>query len=199
MMEKEKPTHLPDYWSHQYQQGRHGWNIGSVSTPLKNYFDQLVNKNIKILVPGAGFGWEAGYLFENGFHQTFVLDFSEEAISIFQNNFPEFPASHILLENYFNHNGTYDLIVEQTFFSSIPRDQRKVYAQKTYQLLHEKGKICGLLFNHEFDFEGPPFGGTTEEYQHIFAHLFDFKTFETSYNSIKPRSGRELFFLLEKK
>jgi len=199
MMEKEKPTHLPDYWSHQYQHGRHGWNIGAVSTPLKNYFDQLVNKNIKILVPGAGFGWEAGYLFEKGFHQTFVLDFSQEAIAVFQNNFPEFPASNILLENYFAHDSVYDLIVEQTFFSSIPRDQRKVYAQKTHQLLRESGKLCGLLFNHEFDFEGPPFGGTSEEYQNLFAHLFDFKAFETSYNSIKPRSGRELFLLLEKK
>jgi thiopurine S-methyltransferase len=199
MMPNEKPTHLPDYWSLQYQHGRHGWNIGSVSTPLKVYFDQLIDRNIKILIPGAGFGWEAGYLFEKGFHNTYVLDFSEEALSKFRDNFPEFPSSNILHENFFTHQGAYDLIVEQTFFSSIPRDQRNYYVQKTYQLLRESGKLCGLLFNHEFNFEGPPFGGTSDEYQKLFAHLFDFKTFETSYNSIKPRSGRELFLLLEKK
>lgn len=57
----------------------------------------------------------------------------------------------------------------------------------------------GLVFNHVFNFEGPPYGGTAEEYQQLFFPYYHFKVFETAHNSIKPRKDRELFFVLVKK
>lgn len=194
-----KPTNLPEYWEMQYESGRYGWNIGYVSPPLKAYFEQLNNKNLSILVPGAGFGWEAGFLYEAGFTATHVLDFSEAAIRQFVARFPHFPAQQIHCEDFFLHQQQYDLIVEQTFFSGIPRSMRPDYAQKMHQLLQPGGKLVGLLFNHEFEFEGPPYGGTASEYTSYFAHFFDFKVFEDCFNSIKPRKGREIFMLLKKK
>ncbi len=194
-----KPVHLPEYWQEQYETGRHKWNIGYVSTPLKAYFDQLSNKNLRILVPGAGFGWEAGYLYESGFKSTFALDFSEAAINKLKQNYPYFAHSNILQEDFFEHRGSYNLLVEQTFFSSIPREWRSRYALQASKLLSANGKLVGLLFNHEFPSEEPPYGGTPEEYQRLFEPYFHFQTFDISYNSIKPRMGRELFFILEKK
>lgn len=188
-----------EFWSQQYQNQRHGWDLRSVSTPLKAYFDQLTDKSIDILVPGAGFGWEVAYLFQSGFKNVKMLDFAPEAIEIFKRNFPDFPINQILIQDFFQHSGSYDLIVEQTFFSGISRSMRKEYAKKCHTLLKDNGKVIGLLFNHEFQSDGPPFGGTIEEYKTIFIENFIFKIFETSYNSIKPRAGREFFFILKKK
>ena len=66
-------------------------------------------------------------------------------------------------------------------------------------LLSEKGKISGLLFNFPLTEEGPPFGGSVEEYVNLFSNTFLIKTLELAYNSIKPREGNELFFIFTKK
>lgn len=189
----------PEYWNKTYETNRIGWDIGYVSTPLKDYFDQLSDKSIRILIPGAGNAYEAEYLWKQGFENVFVLDFSQAAIQSFLSRFPDFPESNILSEDFFQHKSQYDLIVEQTFFSSIHPSQRGDYAEKTAELLSPEGKLMGLVFNHPFNFEGPPYGGTAEEYQQLFSPYYHFKVFETAHNSIKPRKDRELFFVLVKK
>ena len=189
----------PEYWNKTYETNQTGWDIGYVSTPLKTYFDQLKDKSIRILIPGAGNAYEAEYLWKLGFKNVFVLDFSKSAVQSFLSRFPEFPKANILIEDFFRHKEKYDLIVEQTFFTSIFPSQRSDYAKQTTELLNKTGKLIGLVFNHPFNFEGPPYSGTAEEYQELFSPYFHFKFFETAYNSIKPRKDRELFFVLEKK
>jgi len=189
----------PEYWDKTYETNKIGWDIGYVSTPLKEYFDQIEDKSIRILIPGAGNAYEAEYLWKQGFKNVFVLDFSEAAMQSFLQRFPDFPDDNILIEDFFQHPNKYDLIVEQTFFTSILPAQRKEYVAKTADLLNSGGKLMGLAFNHYFNFDGPPYGGTPEEYKQLFSLHFSFKHFEIAYNSIKPRRDRELFFVLEKK
>jgi len=156
-----------DYWDTQYLQTKTGWNIGYASPPLTAYFDQLSSKNLRILIPGAGQGWEVEYLYKNGFSKDYMLDFSEESIRLFKKRCPEFPDDQIICGDFFSHNGQYDLIVEQTFLSSLDPKLRPIYVEKLHELLLPCGKIVGLVFNHEFGFEGPPFGGTEEEYHRL--------------------------------
>ncbi|MDA3905404.1 MAG: hypothetical protein PF484_04940 [Bacteroidales bacterium] len=151
-----------------------------------------------VLIPGAGNAYEAEYLWKQGFKNVFVLDFSNAAMQSFLSRLPDFPKSNILIEDFFKHEEKYDLIIEQTFFTSIFPSQRKEYAAKTAELLKAGGKLTGLFFNHPFNFEGPPYSGTVEEYQALFSPYYKFEIFEDAYNSIKPRIGRELFFVLEK-
>ncbi len=186
------------YWNEHYLQNRTGWDIGNISTPIKEYFDQLEDKNLKILVPGAGNAWEVEYLFHHGFKNTHLLDFSEQSILNFLSRCPDFPVENIIKEDFFDGHGQYDLIIEQTFFSSIPPPKRHLFAEKAASLLKTNGKVVGLLFNHEFGFEGPPFGGTLEEYQILFKPMFTIEKMEVAYNSIKPRKGREFFVMLKK-
>ena len=186
------------YWDDLYSSKRTGWDMGSVSTPLKEYFDQIKNKKLKILVPGAGKAWEAEYLFQNGFRNVFILDYSINAIKEFKLRCPQFPDDQILNHDFFSHNDTYDLIVEQTFFSSLLPSQRTDYALSVFDKLNIKGKLVGLLFNNEFEFEGPPYGGNRKEYVQLFNPYFNIEILEIAYNSIKPRKGRELFLLLSK-
>lgn len=187
------------YWDNLYDSKQTGWDIGHVSTPLKEYFDQLKDRSISILVPGAGRAWEAEYVFQSGFKNTYVLDFSKNAIEEFKKRCPGFPESQLICQDFYKHSGKYDLIVEQTFFSSLLPEHRAAYAKQVYDLLNDGGKFVGLLFNHEFSFTGPPFGGTHEEYEQLFKPYFEFDFFETAINSIAPRKGRELFFLMRKK
>lgn len=187
------------YWNHQYQNDRTGWDMGYASPPLVEYIDQLEDKSMRILVPGAGNAWEVEYLWEKGFKQTYLLDFSKEAISNFRNRFPEFPKNQILEANFFNHQNQYHLILEQTFFTSLLPVQRENYVHKMYELLKEDGKLVGVVFNHEFHFKGPPFGAKPEIYRKLLEPLFHLKVFEPAYNSIKPRKGREHFLIAERK
>ena len=106
---------------------------------------------------------------------------------------------HLIHDDFFNHTGTYDLIIEQTFFCALQPSLRPNYVAKMYDLLSKKGKVSGLLFNFPLTEEGPPFGGSQEEYINLFSNAFSIKTLDIAYNSIKPRANKELFFTFEKK
>ncbi|MFN4234920.1 MAG: methyltransferase domain-containing protein [Bacteroidia bacterium] len=188
-----------DYWNNRYIQNETGWDIGYVSTPLKNYFDQIKNKDLRILIPGCGNGYEAEYLFKHGFKNVFIVDIAPEAVKRFKQRVPEFPNENIFLSDFFELKGSFDLIIEQTFFCALNPELRTKYVQKMHELLVPKGKLVGLLFNCELNTDHPPFGGFKDEYQSLFSPLFTIKTMETCYNSIEPRKDRELFIILEKK
>lgn len=185
-----------DFWSDRYLQNNTPWDMGSPSPPLIAYLQRLYNKEQKILIPGAGNAYEAEWLWQNGFKNVFVLDISREPLRNFQNRLSSFPEDQLLCEDFFNHIDQYDLIVEQTFFCALPPHLRQDYAQKMYSLLKPGAKLFGLLFDFPLTEEGPPFGGSREEYERYFDSLFSIHRMERSYNSIKPRAGKELFFEL---
>ncbi|GEQ86519.1 SAM-dependent methyltransferase [Patiriisocius marinistellae] len=188
---------LEEYWTVRYKEDRTGWDIGHISTPLKVYIDQLTHKDMKILTPGAGNGYEAEYLFKNGFRNVNILDISETPLKSFSLRNPDFPKNQLIHDDFFKHNNSYDLIIEQTFFCSFTptTKNRKAYAKKVSELLVDKGKLVGLWFDFPLteDVEKRPFGGSKTEYLSYFKPFFKVITFETAYNSILKRSGNELF------
>lgn len=188
-----------DYWTKRYQDQETGWDVGEVSTPLKAYIDQLTNKELKILIPGAGNAYEAEYLYKKGFKNVFVIDISEEPLRNILKRSPDFPSEQLIHGDFFEHTTTYDLIIEQTFFCAIDPSLRSNYAKKMERLLNKGAKLVGVLFDDPLNTEHPPFGGNKVEYVNYFEPYFTFKTFDPCYNSIKPRAGRELFIVLEKK
>ncbi len=191
------------YWSQRYEEERTGWDIGYPSPPLKTYIDQLSNKNLRILIPGAGNAYEAEYLFQQGFNNTFVLDIAEAPLLAFKNRVPDFPKDQLLCDNFFEHQQTYDLVFEQTFFCSFPptKENRTAYAQRMSELLAAGGKLVGLWFSIPLtgDMEKRPFGGDKTEYLTYFEPHFTIHTFEACYNSIEPRQGNELFGIFGKR
>ncbi|MBI9042446.1 SAM-dependent methyltransferase [Lutibacter sp.] len=187
-----------EYWENKYSEQATGWDIGYASTPLTTYFNQLTNKDLRILIPGGGNCYEAEYLFENGFKNVFVIDIALQPLKNLKKRFPDFPEHHLIHDDFFNHTETYDLIIEQTFFCALDPFLRTAYSNKIYDLLTDKGKAIGLLFNFELTEDGPPFGGSIVEYLKLFYEKFSINILERCYNSIKPRDGRELFFIFEK-
>lgn len=191
-----------EYWTNRYKEELTGWDIGYPSTPLKEYIDQLNSKDQKILIPGAGNAYEAEYLFTNGFKNVFVLDISKHPLNALKSRVPDFPSAQLIQEDFFQHQGKYELILEQTFFCSFEptQENRTKYGIQMSNLLEPSGKLVGLWFDHEL-YEGAkrPFGGTKEEYLSYLIPHFEVKTFESCYNSIKPRRGNELFGIFKKK
>ena len=191
------------YWTERYKEQSTGWDIGYPSTPIKTYIDQLSDKNKTILIPGAGNAYEAAYLYANGFKNVHVLDVSEIPLKDFQIRNPDFPKAQIHHENFFKHDGQYDLIIEQTFFCSfVPTDEnRSNYAKKMAQLLKKEGKLVGLWFSFPLtdDMEKRPFGGDRASYVNYLSPFFKIQTFKAAYNSIPERAGNELFGVFIKK
>ncbi len=187
-----------DFWEKRYQNNTTGWDLGEASTPIVTYLEQIENKDIKILIPGCGNAHEAEWAIQHGFKNIHILDFAASAITNFKKRLPQFNTDCLHQEDFFLHEGKYDLIIEQTFFCAIDPSLRRKYALKMHSLLNKGGKLMGVLFNTDF-VSGPPFGGNKEEYLNYFNDLFDIKHFEVCYNSIKPREKNELFILLEKK
>jgi len=187
------------YWSNNYQNNAIGWDAGSITTPLKAYIDQLKDKNVKILIPGAGNSYEAEYLHNKGFTNVYVIDLAREPLDNLLKRAPTFPKENLLQGDFFTLDDSFDLIIEQTFYCALDPKLRNDYVQKMANILTNNGKIAGLLFQFPLTKEGPPFGGSKQEYLERFSILFKIKTLETAYNSIKPRKEKELFIIFEKK
>lgn len=188
-----------EFWTKRYQENETGWDVGTISNPLKEYIDQLTDTNIRILIPGAGNAHEAEYLFNKGFTNITVIDISELPLKNLQKRLPDFPKENLILCDFFEHHSHYDLIIEQTFFCALDPSFRKQYVAKMLELLKPKGKLVGVFFTDPIDTENPPFGATKEEYTKLFNPGFEFKTFAACVNSIQPRMGRELFINFVKK
>lgn len=187
------------YWSKRWKEGQTGWDVGNVSTPFLSFFDKLENEDINILIPGCGNGYEGEYLWKNGFRNVSILDFAELPLQQFKNRVPEFPDSQLICQDFFELTGKYDLILEQTFFCALDPILRKKYVEKMYELLKPGAILTGLLFNFSLTDEGPPFGGSLEEYVDLFSGNFEIIQMTEALDSIKPRSGREFWIELKRK
>lgn len=177
------------FWQSRYDEGATGWDVGTVSAPLKAYIDQLTGKQLRILIPGCGFGHEALYLYEQGFSHITVIDLIDDALLPLRR---KAPSVHCITGDFFDLHAPFDLILEQTLFCAIDPSQRRRYIGHIASLLVPGGKYAGVMFNRTFE-EGPPFGGNAEEYATYLEPNFSSFTLEPCYNSIEPRKGTEVF------
>ena len=192
----EKPLDQ-QFWDAQYQANQTGWDLGKASPPLVNLIDSLANKALRILIPGAGNAYEAAYLLHKGFTNVTIVDIAPTVVEKLQALYAGNSNIKIVLDDFFNHNGKYDLIIEQTFFCALPPTMRQKYVWKMHQLLNESGVLSGLLFNRTFEVS-PPFGGNQIEYEQLFNVAFNFNDLKVADNSVAPRAGFELFFNFSK-
>ena len=189
-----------DYWNNRYHTGETAWDLGTISTPLKEYADQCSNKNSSVLIPGCGNAYEAEYLLKHGFNNVTLVDIAPAAVEAVSVKLKDFVGKqlHIVCGDFFELQDKFDLIIEQTFFCALEPALRKAYATKMFDLLNREGKLIGILFNRNFE-GGPPFGGSKIEYEQLFRISFEIIKMEDCRNSIPPRAGSELFFMLRKK
>jgi methyl halide transferase len=188
-----------EFWAGRWQDGQTGWDIGNVSTPFLDFFASLKDKEIRILIPGGGNGYEGEYLWQQGFSNVYLLDIVEQPLENFKKRVPDFPQQQLICADFFSLTEKFDLIIEQTFFCALDPILRSQYAIKMSEVLSQGSKLAGLLFNFPLTEEGPPFGGDENEYRNLFEPFFYIQRMEVCANSIKPRAGRELWFEMIRK
>jgi len=184
-----------EYWDAKWRQGKSGWDLGHPSPPLMHYIRTSISPDSRILLPGSGRGYEAGTAFREGFSHVYYNDISPYAVQEFRELFPDFPENQILLQDFYSIEEKFDYCLEQTSFCAQPPSRRSEYLYRIKEILHPDGVYAGVFFNVEFPFEGPPFGGTREEYETLFSKYFKIIKMEKCYNSVKPRIGSELFVI----
>lgn len=187
------------YWESRWKDKRTGWDIGHASPPIMTYMQTYHDKEASILIPGCGNAYEAALLVDLGFTNITVVDISPTALVMAKEKVKNQNTINFICADFFSLNGSYDLILEQTFFCAIPRSMREEYARQSADLLVRRGRLVGVLFDREFSKEEPPYGGTSSEYMGIFKAHYQFEHFESCYNSIAARNGTELFINLIKK
>lgn len=183
-----------NYWNNRYKNNDTGWDAGTITTPIKEYIDQWENKSAAVLIPGCGNSHEAEYLLKNGFTNITLIDIAPDLTEALRIKFKDQldKTIHIITGDFFELKGNFDLIIEQTFFCALDPSLRESYTKKMRSLLTPDGVLAGVMFNKEFP-GGPPFGGSSDEYQNLFSAHFKIKTLAPCYNSIPPRAGSEVF------
>ncbi|MFT5886399.1 MAG: SAM-dependent methyltransferase [Arcticibacterium sp.] len=189
------------FWSNRYTSLTTGWDLGEISSPLKAYLDQIEDRDMSILIPGCGNAYEAAYILSLGFKKVTLIDISAVLVEALKIKFQKEIASgqcELIHADFFELKGSFDLVLEQTFFCAITPILRSSYVKKMSEIIAPKGKIAGLLFEMDKP-QGPPFGGNRDEYTSLFEMSFTIKTMENCFNSISSRSGKELFVIFELK
>jgi len=146
----------PDFWESRYRDHTTPWDAGKVPTALREYLPKMP-KGARVLVPGCGSAYEAGFLAENGF-DVLAIDFSPAAVELAKKNLPRF-ANFVLLADYFefDYGKPYDVVYERAFLCALPPRIWPKYALRTAQLLRSGGDLAGFFFFREGE-KGPPFG-----------------------------------------
>lgn len=187
-----------NYWTQRYLDRNTPWKLNHASAPLVYLINQITDKNASILIPGAGNSREAIYLLEQGFSNVHVLDIAEPALENLKNEI-ESNGITFHLENFFEHQGLYDVILEQTFFCALESRFRESYPKKCHDLLKKDGSLKGVMFQFDSDRKEPPYGGNAEEYRKLFSPFFDIKLMENCKISEPDRLGKELLIDFQKK
>ena len=192
------------FWNQCYIDNKTGWDIGTATPVFKKWADSLPKKS-KILVPGAGNGYDPLYFSSLG-HDVTAIDFSEAAIkSIKQKANSKNLKINVLRYDFFDlknkFKDEFDFIVEYTFFCAIDPQKRLDYINIACDLLKDDGYLIGLFLplNKGLSEGGPPFAVKENEIKSKFSKKFNLIDSYTHPLSIDARKNNEKYFIFKKK
>jgi len=191
------------FWNQCYTDNNTGWDLGGVTPVFKDWANNLKKKS-KIIVPGAGNGYDPLYFASLG-HDVLAVDFSNLAINRIQNEADKnnikiktLNCDFFKLDNSFKKK--FDYIVEYTFFCAIEPNKRVEYINIAHKLLKDSGLLVGLFLplNKDLADGGPPFAVSVDEIKGSFSKKFKLMNCFNHPLSIKPRKNNEQYFEYKK-
>jgi SAM-dependent methyltransferase len=195
---------LSDFWEKLYNNGDDSWDLGKTTPALETFFkNPLCPKKGRVLVPGAGRGWDAKAWALKG-HETVAVDFSPTAVDSLDSlsrQLPNFTALDLdLFELDPEKHGKFDIIYEYHCFSSIHPGRRDEYFEVWQRMLKDNGLIIAFLYPICFEnpMEGPPHATSEGELIARLEGVFDIEKQIDIKNSAAGRSGLEQIWLLRK-
>ncbi len=160
----------PDFWESRYRDHVTPWDAGKVPESLRHYLPKL-QPGARILVPGCGSAYEAGYLKENGF-DVLAIDFSPAAVELAKTNLAHIGEIVRLADFFeFDPGEPFDIIYERAFLCALPRKMWSAYPERCAQLLKPGGVIAGFFYFADAP-NGPPFGISQTELNALLGQRF---------------------------
>jgi methyl halide transferase len=192
----------PDKWDANYEQGTDGWDLGRPTPVFQRLLQSQRLSPGRMIVLGAGRGYDAREFARRGFQVT-AVDFSSEAVREMQRlASPEAPVE-ILQHDIFTLpaalNNSFDYLLEYTCFCAIDPGRRAEYADLVTRLLQPGGMYIDLAFPLDGRKGGPPFAVSAAEVLDLFrGRGFKLLSREKPVDSISARRHAEELFLFQK-
>lgn len=195
-------VNLPEKWDANYEQGTDGWDLGK---PTPVFQRLLLSRDLlpgRIIVLGAGRGYDAREFARHGFQVT-AVDFSSHAVQEMHRLASADAPVEILQQDIFTlselFNHTFDYVLEYTCFCAIDPTRRVEYADLVMRLLKPDGIYIDMAFPLDGRKGGPPFAVSVKEIIDLFqARGFKLISREKPDESIPRRRGAEELLLFRK-
>ena len=192
----------PQKWEADYQRGTDGWDLGGPTPIFKRLAASARFKPGRMIVLGAGRGYDAREFSCHGFEVT-AVDFSPYAAAQMQQLAEAEAPIDILqqdiftLPHHFDHS--FDYVLEYTCFCAIDPKRRAEYADLVTRLLKPGGMYIDLAFPLDQRQSGPPFAVSASEILALFLNRgFKLVSREKREESVKPRQHAEELFVFQK-
>jgi methyl halide transferase len=195
-------VNLPEKWDANYEQGTDGWDLGR---PTPVFQRLLLRRDLlpgRIIVLGAGRGYDAREFARHGFPVT-AVDFSAHAVQEMHRLASAEAPVEILQQDIFTlpevFNHSFDYVLEYTCFCAIDPSRRAEYADLVMRLLKPGGIYIDLAFPLDGRKGGPPFAVSVKEMIDLFqARGFKLISREKPGESIPRRRDAEELLLFRK-
>jgi SAM-dependent methyltransferase len=154
------------FWEEIYQNGRAPWDLGGPTPVFRRLLDSGKFTPGRMIVPGAGRGYDARMFARYGFEIT-AVDFAAEAVRDMQTLADSQAPVDVRQGDIFalspDLNYTFDYVLEYTCFCAIDPRRRPEYADLVARLLKSAGTYIALVFPIRDSEDGPPFSVSPEE------------------------------------
>jgi methyl halide transferase len=191
-----------DFWQSVYQSGSTGWDLGGPTPVFCRLADSGVFPPGKMIVPGAGRGYDARLFAKHGFAVT-AVDFASDAVRemhlLQEQDAPVaiVKADLFDLPSFFER--AFDYVLEYVTYCAIDPARRTDYADVVNWLLEPGGTYIGLMFPVSDHKGGPPFAVSPNELVGLLqARGMQLRRREVPADTIKSRQGREELIVLQK-
>jgi len=189
-------------WDAYYDQNRDGWDLGGPTPVFKRLASSTRFAPGRMLVLGAGRGYDAREFSRHGFQVT-AVDFASNAVSEMNRLAEEDAPVEILQQDIFTfpneYDASFDYILEYVCFCAIDPKRRNEYADVVTRLLKPNGLFIDLAYPLDGRKDGPPFGFSDKELLDLFDQRgFKLLSREKPEDSISRRKGAEELFIFQK-
>ena len=191
----------PNKWEADYQRGTDGWDLGGATPVFKRLAASKRFRPGRMIVLGAGRGYDAREFSRHGFKVT-AVDFSpyvvEQMRALTDPNAPIEILQHDIFTLPHDLDDSFDYLLEYTCFCAIDPKRRTEYADLVKRLLKPNGVYIDLAFPLDHRKGGPPFAVIESEIFDLFeSRGFKLLAREKPADSVKPRRNAEELFIFQ--
>ena len=195
---------LPEYWETLYQTKKDSWDLGKANPALLEFFkNTLCPKKGRVLVPGAGRGWDAIAWAQRG-HETLAVDYAQTAVGVLSAAAEKHPKLSVLNIDLFElspkSTEPFDIIYEYGCFSAIHPGRRDEYFEVWDKMLRPGGLVIAIFYPliQSTSLGGPPHPTSEGELMARLDGVLEVEERIKPKKSVPERLGKEEIWLLRK-